>query len=127
MQSNELPPFTALIADGIESLMMAHVRYTAVDQIPASFSRRWIRGYLRGELKYNGAVFCDDLSMAGAVAVGEIEERAQLALEAGCDMLPVCNDRTAVLRLLATMQVKQRRLSTARLRRLYQRPVTETE
>lgn len=121
IEATDLKPFAALIEDGIESLMMAHVRYTAVDQTPASLSRRWIRGYLRGTLKYNGAVFCDDLSMAGAAVVGDVVERANLALEAGCDMLPVCNDRAALLKLLDALPVKQRRLSSARLRRLYLR------
>jgi beta-N-acetylhexosaminidase len=119
IEANDLRPFRALIGDGIESLMMAHVRYTAVDTTPASLSRRWIQGYLRGSLKYNGAVFCDDLCMGGAAAAGEIETRAQLALDAGCDMLPVCNDRAALIKLLETIPVRQRSLSTARLQRLY--------
>lgn len=121
IEQSDLPAFKALIDDGIESLMMAHVRYTAVDTTPASLSRRWIRGLLRGSLKYNGAVFCDDLSMGGAAVVGDYAERARLALDAGCDMLPVCNDRAAVVTLLDALPVKERRLSSARLRQLYLR------
>ncbi len=119
IEARDLLPFKALIEDGIESLMLAHVRYTSFDDLPASFSRRWIRGLLRNQLKYNGAVFCDDLSMAGAVAVGSIDERARIALAAGCDMLPVCNDRAAITTLLDRLPVRERRLSNARLRALY--------
>jgi beta-N-acetylhexosaminidase len=119
IELKDLAPFKALIADGLESVMMAHVRYTAVDDLPASLSRRWIRDILRHQLKFNGAVFCDDLSMAGAKVGGEVDERAQLALAAGCDMLPVCNDREALTLLLDKLPVKERRLSSARLKALY--------
>jgi beta-N-acetylhexosaminidase len=122
----DLAPFRALIGDGIESLMMAHVRYSSVDEIPASFSHHWIDGVLRKQLGYDGAVFCDDLCMAGAKVIGDVPERAALALAAGCDMLPVCNDREATIAVLDALpprqSVGQRRRSSERLRRLYRRP-----
>ncbi|MDB5988273.1 MAG: beta-N-acetylhexosaminidase [Nevskia sp.] len=124
IEGKDLLPFRALIEDGIESLMLAHVRYSAVDDKPASFSRAWVRGVLRGQLKYNGAVFADDLSMAGAAVIGDIVERAQVALDADCDMLPVCNDRGALTTLLAQLKVPARRaLPSARLENLYRREV----
>jgi beta-N-acetylhexosaminidase len=126
IDQKDMTSFRALIEDGIESLMMAHVRYSSVDDIPASFSRRWIRSILRNQLKYNGAVFCDDLCMAGAKVIGDVAERARVALEAGCDMLPVCNDRAATIAVLDALPVKERRLSSARLRRLYRRDVAVT-
>ena len=119
IEQKDLVPFKALIDDGIESLMLAHVRYSAFDEIPASFSRKWIRGLLRSQYKYNGAVFCDDLCMKGAVVIGDIVERARVALASGCDMLPVCNERPEVIKLLDALPVKQRRLSGARLKALY--------
>ncbi len=119
IESRDLPSFKALIEDGIESLMTAHVRFTAVDETPASFSRHWLRGVLRNQLHYNGAVFCDDLTMGGAKAVGELPARARMALDAGCDMLPVCNDRDGVIALLDELPKKPRRLASARLRQLY--------
>lgn len=121
----DLLPFQTLMAEGLESIMMAHVRYTAVDPLPASLSSRWIRGLIRREWKYNGAIFCDDLSMGGAAVAGSLEERAQLALEAGCDMIPVCNDRVGALRVIESLRdYKINRLSSARLKRLYRRPTT---
>lgn len=122
--ARELVPFETLIADGIESLMMAHVRYTAVDETPASLSRRWIQEILRKRLGFKGAIFCDDLSMGGAAVVGSMEERARLALEVGNDMLPVCNDRPAVVALIdALKDIKPQRASSDRLKKLYAKPV----
>src|SRR3546814_5959161 len=80
--------------------MMAHVRYTTVDTQPASLSKRWIGEILRDELGFRNAIFCDDLSMGGAAVVGDMEARARLALDAGCDMQPVCNDRDAAIQLI---------------------------
>ncbi len=118
--ARELKPFEALIGDGIESLMMAHVRYTAIDETPASLSTRWIQDILRRKLGFSGAVFCDDLSMGGAAVIGDMEARARLALEAGNDMLPVCNDRPAVVGLLdALKELKPQRGASDRLKRLY--------
>lgn len=97
---DDLRPYRVLIANGLAGVMVAHVLYPEVDSVPASASSRWIRDILRGELRFQGAVFADDLSMAGAAAIGGIVERAQRALEAGCDVLPVCNHRPSVVALL---------------------------
>lgn len=120
----DMAPFRALMDEGLESIMMAHVRYTAVDTLPASLSEKWIRGLLRREWKYNGAIFCDDISMGGAAVVGGPAERAVMALEAGCDMVPVCNDRPGALQVIDALKgYKPNRLASARLKRLYRRPV----
>ena len=73
--------------------MVAHILFPAVDPAPASLSRRWVQNALREELRFEGAVFTDDLSMGGAAEFGDIVARASAALDAGCDVLPVCNDR----------------------------------
>jgi beta-N-acetylhexosaminidase len=121
IEALDLAPFKALIDDGIESLMMAHVRYTALDATPASLSRKWIATLLRRKLGFRGAIFCDDLSMNGAAVVGNMEERARMALDAGCDMLPVCNDRAACVSLLDALSptLKPKRSSSQRLAALY--------
>jgi beta-N-acetylhexosaminidase len=120
----DLLPYRRLIANGLPAVMVAHVLYPAVDSVPASFSRRWIEGMLRTELQFGGLVFADDLTMGGAAAVGDLEQRAQRALAAGCDVLPVCNDRPGVERLLERLKLEidpasQLRLVRMRGRRQY--------
>lgn len=96
----DLRPYRLLIENNLAGVMAAHVVYSSVDSLPASLSRRWISGVLRRELGFHGCVFADDLSMAGAAVFGDVLERARLALAAGCDVLPVCNDRASVVMLL---------------------------
>jgi beta-N-acetylhexosaminidase len=116
--ADDLEPFARLIETGVGSVMMAHVVYPAVDPAPASFAARWIQGELRDALGFQGAVFCDDLSMAGARVIGDMPTRARAALAAGCDMLPVCNDRQAVRDILAAGPLPLSPVSAARLARL---------
>jgi beta-N-acetylhexosaminidase len=97
---DDLLPYRRLIANGLPGVMVAHVLFPAVAAEPASLSRRWVQNALREELRFEGAVFTDDLSMGGAAEYGDIVARASAALEAGCDVLPVCNDRKAVATLL---------------------------
>jgi beta-N-acetylhexosaminidase len=118
--ATELVPFAELGAE-MPSLMLAHVRYSAVDPAPASLSSHWIQDVLRQRLKYDGALFCDDLSMGGAAIAGGPLERARLALAAGCDMLLVCNDRPGLLKVLSGLAAGPRRAADRRLRRLYRK------
>src|SRR3984885_4792626 len=92
----DIRPYRPLIDNNLAGIMAAHVVFPAVDALPASLSKRWIGGVLRGELGFHGCVFADDLTMAGAAAFGDVIARAELALAAGCDVLPICNDRHSV-------------------------------
>ena len=115
----ELTPYRRLFANGLASVMTAHVVFEAVDSLPASLSRRWVTGVLRGELDFKGAVFTDDLSMAGAAAFGGVVERSRLALEAGADMLLLCNSRTSVHQVLDGLGVVPSPVSAIRVARLH--------
>ena len=103
--------------------MVAHVLFPEVDEAPAGFSARWIQQELRWGLGFTGAVFSDDLSMGGAAFAGTVPERARRAIDAGCDLLPICNDRPAVLATLAELEGAADPLSQVRLVRLHGRPM----
>jgi beta-N-acetylhexosaminidase len=92
----DIRPYRPLIDNNLPGIMAAHVVFPAMDALPASLSKRWITGVLRGELGFHGCVFADDLTMAGAAAFGDIMARVDLSLAAGCDVLPICNDRHSV-------------------------------
>lgn len=79
----------------LTSVMPAHVIYPKVDSRPAGFSEKWLTFILRGQLGFGGAIFSDDLSMAGARLIDgkqvSYTQAAVTALNAGCDMVLLCN------------------------------------
>lgn len=118
----DLTPYRRLIDNGVASIMAAHVIFTDVDDKPAGFSRRWIQKELRGRLGFDGAIFTDDLSMAGASVIGDMPARAKAALAAGCDVLSVCNDRQGVLQVIDSLRGTEDPLSQVRMARLHGKP-----
>lgn len=116
----DMQPYRDLGLQQLDSVMVAHVRYAQIDELPASISERWITQELRQNLRYEGAVFSDDLSMGGLAGFGDVLQRCQRALQAGCDMLPVCNrpdDLAAIFQQPAMMLDQKARLRLAALRR----------
>ena len=79
------------LSTGLTCVMPAHVTFPKVDALPAGFSPKWLKEVLRGRLGYTGAICCDDLSMEGARVAGNPVEGGIAALNAGCDLVLLCN------------------------------------
>jgi len=117
---DDMRPFERLISNAlVAGVMTAHVVYRQTDELPASFSEFWIQRELRSRLGFDGAVFCDDLSMKATRGYGTMPERAQRALEAGCDMVLICNDRAAAQEAVVALRDYSNPLSLVRLARLH--------
>ncbi|MEY2802258.1 MAG: hypothetical protein RL513_1843 [Pseudomonadota bacterium] len=122
--ADDAAPYGWLSA-ALDSVMPAHVIYPKVDARPAGFSSKWLNDILRGQLGFTGAIFSDDLSMAGARLIDGREvsytEAAVTALNAGCDLVLLCNQSVeteggaAVDELLTGLE-KARRQATWRPR-----------
>jgi beta-N-acetylhexosaminidase len=126
IQASDLRPFVEL-ASKLDALMPAHVVYPEVDANPAGFSRRWIQEILRRDLNYSGVVFSDDLSMQGAASAGGGVDRAKAAIEAGCDLLLVCNDRDMAIQVQQWMADNSVPGSDAVMHMLARRRWTDSE
>jgi len=101
--AEDLRPFQDL-RDDLAGVMPAHVVYPAVDPLPAGFSRFWLQDVLRAQLGFQGVIFSDDLSMAGAHQIGDYGQRAHAALAAGCNMVLVCNNRAGAWDVLNALE-----------------------
>lgn len=125
----DLLPFARMIRHGLAGIMPAHVIYDQVDPHAAGFSPFWLREVLRGRLKFQGVIFSDDLDMAGAAAAGsDYASRARAAMDAGCDMVLVCNNRPAAIEVLDGLGSHDDPVAHMRLARMHGRhPISAGE
>ena len=92
----DMQPFIDSLSQ-LDALMPAHVIFSQVDDKPAGFSSVWIHEIIRDKLKFDGVLFSDDLCMKAAHVAGGVPERVAAAIDAGCDMALVCNNREGAL------------------------------
>jgi len=119
IQMDDMVSFERLIHAGLAGIMPAHVIYPEVDNKPAGFSSIWLRNILRQQLGFQGVIFSDDISMAGAEVVGGYVDRAHCAIAAGCDMVLICNNQDAAIEVLDNLKVDPDPASQSRLIRMH--------
>ena len=124
--SSDLQPFQQLISQNkLDAIMPAHVIYSQCDSQPASGSKYWLKEILRKKLNFQGTIFSDDLGMKGAGVMGNFVERSKKALNAGCDLLLLCNEREGVIQVLDNLKLAENEphfmARQARLQSLFKR------
>jgi beta-N-acetylhexosaminidase len=117
----DIVPFAKMIANDLSGIMPAHVIYDRVDNKPAGYSKIWLQDILRTRLHFQGVIFSDDLSMEAAGIAGGYGSRAQQALQAGCDMVLVCNHPEGVEEAVEHLQAYNNPTSQMRLIRMHGR------
>jgi beta-N-acetylhexosaminidase len=99
----DLSPFYNLI-DCLDAIMPAHIVYSTVDSLPTCFSSIWLQQILRGQLKFKGVIFTDDLNMAAVNSLYSIEDCVYQSLNAGCDFLLMCNNQSSAAKMLQCLE-----------------------
>lgn len=127
LELEDLLPFERLIHQGLAGIMVAHVLYPRIDADLAGFSAFWLHDYLRRQLRFEGVIFSDDLSMAAAERAGDMVARARSALNAGCDMILVCNRPREARAVVEALEGYENPASQARLIRLHGRQAITPE
>jgi len=114
----DMLPFERLLNTHLQGIMPAHVIFSEFDSRPAGFSNKWLQQILRQQLGFQGCIFSDDISMVGAEVLGSYSERAHAAIDAGCDMILVCNNQSAAIDVIESLQREPNPASQLRLIRM---------
>ena len=126
IENNDLIPF-AQLSPYLDGIMASHIVYSEVDPLPCGFSSYWLQTILRKKLNFSGAIFTDDLSMQAVKTLGNSTERVQLALQAGCDGILVCNNREDAISALDYLEssAPSNKTKEKRLQKLFPRRTLE--
>ena len=125
IRGEDLVPFDHLGSAYNEGVMTAHIVFPKVDEVPVTFSRKWLQHILRDEMNFSGVVFSDDLNMHAAHLHEDIESRVRAAFQAGCDVALLCNNRPAVVEVLEHLQDYRNPVASLRLFRMRGAPGAE--
>lgn len=125
IQGEDLVPFEHLGSAYGEGVMTAHIIFPEVDEVPVTFSRKWLQRILRDQMNFSGVVFSDDLNMHAAHLHEDIESRVRAAFQAGCDVALLCNNRPAVNEVLDHLEEHHNPVSSLRLFRMRGAPEAE--
>ena len=119
IEKDDMKPYEWLDLS-LTSIMPAHVIYPKIDSLPAGFSKKWLQTILRKQLGFTGVIFSDDLSMEGASVAGNVVQGAELALQAGCDAVLICNRPDLADQLLNKLKISKTKAeeSAGQLRKL---------
>ena len=116
IQKKDMNIFKEMIKKNIAGVMPSHVIYSSCDQNPAGFSHFWLEVQLRKLLNFEGAIFSDDMGMKAAqIYEKDLVSRVRKCLEAGCDMVLVCNQGDDVDKVLNKLSWNQDSISIKRL------------
>lgn len=116
LESLEWAPFRAAIANGVDSIMTAHIAVPALDDpaLPATLSPKILTGVLRDDLGFKGIIVTDALDMGGIAHGFTVGDASVRALEAGADVLLMPSDPKAAIDAVVAA-VKSGRLTEKRL------------
>lgn len=119
---NDMYPYRMLIKNNLSGVMPAHVIFDKMDRRPAGFSPYWLKKILREQLDFSGIIFSDDINMQGASFAGDsYAARADSAIQAGCDMILVCNNRRGAIEVLDSLSEWNSPVTNMRLARMHGR------
>ena len=107
LNSFELIPFKDAIANGADMIMIAHILMKEIDsENPASLSNVIITDVLRNQLKFEGVVITDDITMGAVTTNYTTEEAVVKAVQAGNDIVLVAHGYDNALLAIQTLKQK---------------------
>ena len=92
IEKKDLIPFKELI-NNLDGIMTAHILFPEVDERITTFSKIWIKQILKEQMKFEGMIFSDDLSMEGTNEFKSFYDKTKNAIISGCEMILICNNR----------------------------------
>ena len=101
---NDLKPIQSLFNKDVSAIMTAHICFPSIDSSMVTFSEYWLNDLLRQKFQFQGLVFSDDLSMGATEEIGLMEERINLALSSGCDVVICCHMKDQIDLIIESVQ-----------------------